>query len=97
MKATWKILNEITNKRKSRTKFPSSFIYDDKEIKDPVEIANKFCDFFTNIGPNLANKLPKTDVSYQTFLKNRINQSIFLKPVSVNENKEIANKFLKIR
>ena len=93
LKATWKILNEIINKRKSRTKFPSSFIYDDKKIKDPVEIADKFCNFFTNIGSNLFNKLPKTDVSYQTFLKNRINESIFLKPVSVNEIKEIANKF----
>ena len=32
----------------------SSFIIDNKSISDPMEIANHFCEFFTNIWPNLA-------------------------------------------
>ena len=50
-----------------------------KKIKDPLEIANKFCEFLTNIGRNLASKLPNTHVSYQTFLKSGISQSMFFK------------------
>ena len=93
LKVTWKILYEIINKKRSKTKNPSSFIYNDKEINDPVKIANKFCEFFTNIGPNLAGKIPNTHLSYHTFLQNGISKSLFLKPVRVNEIRQIASKF----
>ena len=53
MKSTWRLLNEIINKRKSRNSVQSSFVIDNKEITDPMEIANHFCEFFTNIGPSL--------------------------------------------
>lgn len=53
MKSTWRLLNEVINKRKSRNSVQSSFIIDNKEITEPMEIhvANHFCEFFTNIGP----------------------------------------------
>ena len=35
MKSTWRLLNEIINKRKSRNSVQSSFIIDNKEITDP--------------------------------------------------------------
>ena len=44
MKSTWRLLNEIINKRKSRNSVQSSFIIDNKEITDPMEIANHFCE-----------------------------------------------------
>lgn len=50
-KATWWVLNEIINKKKSKTKFASSF-----KASDSREIANRFCNYFTNISPNLAKK-----------------------------------------
>jgi hypothetical protein len=57
-KATWRVLNEVINKNKSKNKFPSSFKVDDNtEISDPVEIANRFCDYFANIGPNWLKNL----------------------------------------
>ena len=46
----------------------SSFIIDNKEITDPMEIANHFCEFFTNIGPNLAKKIPSSTSSFRSFL-----------------------------
>ena len=49
MKSTWRLLNEIINKRKSRNNEQSSFIIHNKEITDPMEIANHFCEFFTYI------------------------------------------------
>ena len=53
MKSTWRLLNEIINKRKSRNSVQCSFIIHNKEITDPMEIADHFCEFFTNIWPNL--------------------------------------------
>ena len=50
--ATWKILNEILNRNKA---------------KYPVEIANRFCNYFSSIGPNLAkgiHSLPSSHIDY---------------------------------
>ena len=38
-------------------------IDDGAEIKDPKMIANRFNDFFTNIGPSLASKIPPPDTT----------------------------------
>jgi phosphotransacetylase len=55
-KNTWKILNEVINKKKRVSKLSSTFIFDNQEISCPFTIANHFCDYSTNIGPNLAKK-----------------------------------------
>ena len=47
------ILNEIICKKKAKVIQTSAFKADNLEISDPEEIANRFCDYFTNIGPNL--------------------------------------------
>jgi hypothetical protein len=69
MKSTWKILNEVINKKKSKPTISSLFkTNDNTEISDPILIANKFCNYFTNIGPNLAKKIkPSLDVILSLF------------------------------
>ena len=57
LRTTWKLLNEVINKRKSKSPLPSSFASEGKTITDPVEIADKLCKYFTNIGPNLARAI----------------------------------------
>lgn len=41
--------------RKSASTLPDTFKHNEEEITDPVEIANKFNEYFTNVGPNLAS------------------------------------------
>ena len=41
LKLTWKLLNEVINKRKSKSPLPSSFKSEGRTITDPVEIANR--------------------------------------------------------
>jgi hypothetical protein len=73
-KATWRVLNEVINKKKSKTKFPSSFKVDDNtEISDPVEIANRFCRITCL---NLAKKISTSPISHQTFLSGNFPNSI---------------------
>ena len=73
---------------------PSTFIHNNQEISDPFRIANKFCEYFTNVGPSLASKLPNSRIPYETYLSNnRVSKTIFLKPVTERELKEIACKF----
>lgn len=54
LRHTWKLINEIINKTKSRSELPSNFLKEDNLISDPLEIANYFNEYFVNIGPNLA-------------------------------------------
>ena len=68
LRTTWKLLNEVTNKRKSKLPLPSSFASERKTITDPMEIADKFCKYFTNIGPNLARALRDVNSSFSSFL-----------------------------
>ena len=41
---------------------------DSREISDPKEIANLFCKYFSNIGRNLASKIPGSEKSHRSFL-----------------------------
>ena len=68
LRTTWKLLNEVINKRKSKSPLPSSFASEGKTITDPVENADKFCKYFTNIGPNLARAIRDVNSSFSSFL-----------------------------
>ena len=45
-------------------------------------MADNFNDFFVNIGPNLAKKIPKSSINANNFLKGDYSQSFFTTPVS---------------
>ena len=85
LKETWKLINEVINKRKCRPPFPSSFRSDGSILTDPVEIANGFCNYFANVGPNLAAKIPPVNSSFHSFLNDQFNESLILKPTTVEE------------
>ena len=88
---TWKLLNEMIHKRKNKPKSSSLFKCNNQEISDPTEIANRFCNYFSNIGPNLANKIPRTNVSHLSFLHGNFQDSIFIDPTTDQEIIRIAN------
>ena len=67
VKGTWKILHEILNTDRGKRGLPSMFRTDSQEISDPIEIANQFCKYFTNIGPSLASKIPVSEKSRNSF------------------------------
>ena len=93
LKLTWKLLNEVINKRKSKSPLPSSFKSEGRTITDPVEIANRLCKYFTNIGPNLASAIPAVNSSFLSFLTCNNNTAITLKPTTVRELENICSTF----
>ena len=48
-------------------------------------IANRFCDYFTNIGPNLAKQIPTTLKTASSYLGGNFAKTIFLEPASESE------------
>ena len=67
LQSTWKLIKEVINKRKTKPRLPTIFNFNGKELSDPLTIANKFCEYFTNIGPNLASKIKPSNITTRNF------------------------------
>ncbi len=93
LKATWKLINELINKKNNKRPLPSSFNSNGRTITDPVKIANEFCHYFTNIGPTLANKIQTTNSAFQNFVGPANDQTIYLRPTSMSELMEFCGSF----
>ena len=86
-KMIWKTQNNILNKKTKKTNLPKQFADNTSSstIDDPIKIANKFNDYFVNIGPNLAKKINNTNITFDKYLTNSIPNSLFLDPVTEYE------------
>ena len=94
VKATWRLLNEVINRTKVKFKLNSTFKKDGQENCDPMVIADKFCQYFTNIGPNLAMRITSTVTSSHTdYLSRNFPQSIFFNSATEEEIINIASSF----
>ena len=90
----WKTLNELINKPKKNTNVSKTFVEacSTNAINNPKEIADKFNEYFINIGPNLANKIKcNENDNFQNYLIGNY-ESMFLNPITEFElEKEIQN------
>ena len=91
--ATWKILNEVVNRKKSKPQVNTVFRSDNLEISDPIEVANRFSSYFSSIGPNLARKIQPPPCSHKDFLSGAFRESIFFNPTTKDEIITIAQSF----
>ena len=64
-------MNTIITRRKIKSPFPQRFKDGQEEIKDPGIIAHKFGEYFTNLVPSLAKKIPNKTFSYRFFWETR--------------------------
>ena len=93
MKLTWRLVNEVINKRKTKPSLPSAFMSEGKMITDHFEIANRFSKYFTDIGPPLASRIPSTNSSFRSFLTENQNNPIILNETNTQELEEICHGF----
>ena len=64
-------------------------------LTDPHNIVTRFNNYFTNIGPSLAKNIPVVDNNPNDYLKNRVEDTIFLKPLEEEELKEVISNLHK--
>ena len=59
-------------------------------ITHPLKIANCFNEYFANVGSNVDNKIPHSNISYSHYLKQVcINKSFYLRPATFDEIHDI--------
>jgi len=78
-KKTWQVINSMLNKANNKQSVLDYF------MDDPVQVANNFCQFFTDVGPNLAQNIPVGKNNPEYFLKGNYSHSIYLAPTDEQE------------
>ena len=89
VKKTWKIIKNIVNRNESRQLQTKFKLNDGNFTTDGSIISNTCNDFFINIGPNLAEKIPNMGVSPVDYMDQPLVNSIFLSEVTSNEISQI--------
>jgi hypothetical protein len=87
---TWKVMNEMCG-RNSLQKQITKIRVNDETIDDPKQIANKFNEYFTNIGPNLAKSIPTSTKQPLDFLKGSFPNSMYLMPTNEFEVSDVIS------
>ena len=87
----WSIIKQIINRRKG-SKINEKLIHSSWAITDLKAISNGFNNYFVNIGPTLASKIPNNNVSHRRFLPENLNFSLFLEPTNETEVNNIIDK-----
>ena len=87
-KKTWSVMKEILGKctTKSST-LPTKITVNKTDIFDIKKIADEFNKFFTNIGTDLANKIPNASKRFDFYIT-KVNTSMESQPLSINELKD---------
>ena len=70
LKTNWKTMKEIIGKSNKvfHQNLPNNLKINKKSITDEKIIADKFNEFFINIGSNLAAKIPPSNVNFDSYL-----------------------------
>ena len=76
LKKTWQIMKGVINKNKYKPNC-NKFNHNGKIIDDGKEIANRFNNFFVNVGTNLASKIPIVDKRPSDYMKHINIENVF--------------------
>ena len=88
IKKSWQVIKSIINKRKY-TPISNKFKDNDKIISDGNIIANKFNNFFINVGKTLAKAIPGSNKIPLDYITNGNINKFYFSPVTENEVRNI--------
>ena len=95
-KKLWQTINHVIRKSNNKTDVIDSLKIDNIQVTNGSLIVNKFAKYYSNVGKNLAQGMPKPKRTIESYLKEVQNnqKSIFLTPVTNLEVKKIINNLL---
>ena len=68
IKKTWKLINELNSRNRKNTNNISEIKMGEEAITSPMEMAEAFNSYFTNVGVNLAAKIPSLKFTPESYL-----------------------------
>ena len=89
-RSTWKTINSLLNNKRQKQKIVSLL---DNEFSEPRQMADAFCNYFSNVADNLDASIPQTNTDSMSFMPDPIPQSFVLNP-STNQEVDALIKSL---
>ena len=86
----WKSINQLVG-RNFKTTHISSLKIGEEEVSDETQIANTLNTYFTNVGPNLANQMPRSNIELEVH-KKRLYEKFSFNVISINEVLDLLNQ-----
>ena len=90
LRKAWPIIKTVINKRKNNP-ISDKFLINNNTVTDKNVIASHFNEFFVNIGPTLAKKIPTSPRDPSTYITSNIINSIYLDEIVQDEFIKIIN------
>ncbi len=88
-KKVWLGINRLLNR--GRKKQGTIFLEENGLISDPLQVANKFNNYYLNIAEKLCEKIPKVNNKFQDYLKNPNKNKLTLNETTPDEILKIIN------
>ena len=86
----WKLINDLQSRQNKSTNIPE-IKAGDQTFSSPGDIAEAFNRHFTNIGEDLARKIPETDIDPLSYL-NHTNKSFSFQQIETHKVSKLLNK-----
>ena len=80
IRKTWGVINALIGRSNDKSSISETLKINNQDTTDHKDIAEGFCDFFTNIGTEFANKIPSAKFKYDYYMRRRNQSSIFMAP-----------------
>ena len=82
----WRAFSQTLNPNRRKTaQHIQKLLVNNQETTEGRDIANGLNDYFCNVGKNIQDNLPTVNGNFRDYLKNRIQQTFFLSPVTLQE------------
>ena len=85
LKVTWKLIGMLINRKIHRTKTLSKIVYHNKSYTGKHNICNVLNEYFTNVGPNLADKIPNHQTNPTSYMTRQMPNIFVFTSISVHE------------
>jgi hypothetical protein len=95
LKRTWKMLNSLIRHKSDKSSIQETFKHDNQVISNKNIIAEQFCDYFSNVGPNLSKDIKVSEKDHDHYLqlkRSRNPNSMFLLPTHPEEIRKIIDQ-----
>lgn len=66
---TWKLINELNSRKCNKSQNISEIKLGDQIINSPTKMSEAFNEYFTNVGPKLAQQIPPIDIEPEFYLE----------------------------
>ena len=97
IRKTWGVLNSLIGKTNDKTSLTDSFDINGDTVTNKQTIADAFCKQFANVGAKYANKINKSNYTFNRYMINRNPNSIFFTPTDEYEVQQIISNLKKKR